>query len=86
LYKIKELKNEIYDKDNGFWYKRDVDYYLPEYYIGKGLSLEEATRLKEQRIKEDTENVILGKYGRTGLIILKLTSEAYMPNYWWIEH
>ena len=75
---MKELKNEIYDKDNGFWYKRDVDYYLPEYYIGKGLSLEEATRLKEQRIKEDTENttecsenVILGKYGRARLNYIK---------------
>lgn len=66
-----ELKNEIYDKDNGFWYKRNGNYYFPEYYLGKGLSLEEATRLKEQRVKEDIENkteccenVILGKYGR----------------------
>ena len=40
-------------------------------YLGKGLSAEEATRLKEQRIKEDNENdtecgenVILGKYGK----------------------
>ena len=42
--------------------------------IGKGLSLEEATKLKEQRVKEDTENnteccenAILGKYGRARL-------------------
>ena len=53
---MEELKNEIYDKNNGFWYKRDGDYYFPEYYLGKGLSLEEATRLKGQRVKEDTEN------------------------------
>ncbi len=86
---MEELKNEIYDKDNGFWYKRDGDYYFTEYYLGKGLSLEEATRLKEQRVKEDTENatdssenVLLGKYGRARLkFILKLTSEAYMLNY-----
>ena len=71
---MEELKNEIYDKDNGFWYKRDGDYYFPEYYLGKGLFLEEATRLKEQRVKEDTENTtepsenaILGKYGRARL-------------------
>lgn len=43
---MEELKNEIYDKNNGFWYKRDGDYYFPEYYLGKGLSLEEATKLK----------------------------------------
>lgn len=75
---MEELKNEIYDKDNGFWYKRDGDYYFPEYYLGKGLSLEEATRLKEQRVKEDMENyteccenVILGKYGRARLNYIK---------------
>lgn len=75
---MEELKNEIYDKDNGFWYKRDGDYYFPEYYLGKGLSLEEATRLKEQRVKEDTENntecrenVILGKYARARLNYIK---------------
>ena len=75
---MEELKNEIYDKDNGFWYKRDGDYYFPEYYLGKGLSLEEATRLKEQRVKEDTENnteycenKILGKYGRARLNYIK---------------
>lgn len=54
---MEELKNEIYDKDNGFWYKRDGDCYFPEYYLGKELSIEEATRLKEQRVKKDT-----GKY------------------------
>ena len=75
---MEELKNEIYDKDNGFWYKRYGDYYFPEYYLGKGLSLEEATKLKEQRVKEDTENnteccknVILGKYGRARLNYIK---------------
>ena len=75
---MEELKNEIYDKNNGFWYKRDGDYYFPEYYLGKGLSLEEATRLKGQRVKEDTENnteccenVILGKYGRARLNYIK---------------
>ena len=75
---MEELKNEIYDKDNGFWYKRDGDYYFPEYYLGKGLSIEEATRLKEQRVKEDTENTtdfsenaILGKYGRARLNYIK---------------
>lgn len=75
---MEELKNEIYDKDNGFWYKRDGDYYFPEYYLGKGLSLEEATKLKEQRVKEDTknnteccENAILGKYGRARLNYIK---------------
>ena len=75
---MKELKNEIYDKDNGFWYKRDGNYYFPEYYLGKGLSLEEATKLKEQRVKEDAENtteypenVILGKYGRARLNYIK---------------
>lgn len=75
---MEELKNEIYDKDNGFWYKRDGDYYFTEYYLGKGLSLEEATRLKEQRVKEDTENatdssenVLLGKYGRARLNYIK---------------
>lgn len=75
---MEELKNEIYNKDNGFWYKRDGDYYFPEYYLEKGLSLEEATRLKEQRVKEDTENTtkssenaILGKYGRTRLNYIK---------------
>jgi len=75
---MEELKNEIYDKDNGFWYKRDGDYYFPEYYLGKGLSLEEATRLKKQRVKEYTENTtessentILGKYGRARLNYIK---------------
>ena len=75
---MEELKNEIYDKDNGFWYKRDGDYYFPEYYLGKGLSIEKATKLKEQRVKEDTkntteypENVILGKYGRARLNYIK---------------
>ena len=75
---MEELKNEIYDKDNGFWYKRDGDYYFPGYYLGKGLSLEEATKLKDQRVKEDTENnteccknVILGKYGRARLNYIK---------------
>lgn len=71
---MKELKNEIYDKDNGFRYKLDGNYYFPEYYLGKGLSLEEATKLKEQRVKEENENnteccenVIIGKYGRARL-------------------
>lgn len=75
---MEELKNEIYDKDNGFWYKKNGDYYFPEYYLGKGMSIEEATRLKEQRVKEDTknntecrENVILGKYGRARLNYIK---------------
>lgn len=75
---MEELKNEIYDKDNGFWYKRDGDYYFPEYYLGKGLSFEEATRLKEQRVKEDienntesSENTILDKYGRARLNYIK---------------
>lgn len=75
---MEELKNEIYDKNNGFWYKRDGDYYFPEYYLGKGLSLEEATKLKEQRIKEDAknnteccENTILGKYGIARLNYIK---------------
>ena len=75
---MEELKNEIYNKDNGFWYKRDGDYYFPEYYLGKGLSLEEATKLKEQRVKEDIENnteccgnAILGQYGRARLNYIK---------------
>ena len=75
---MEELKNEIYDKDNGFWYKRDGDYYFPKYYLGKGLSIEETTRLKEQRIKEDNDNAtesskntILGKYGRARLNYIK---------------
>lgn len=75
---MEKLKNEIYDKDNGFWYKKNGDYYFPEYYLGKGLSLEEATRLKEQRVKEDienttesSENAILGKYGRARLNYIK---------------
>lgn len=75
---MEELKNEIYDKDNGFWYKKNGDYYFPEYYLGKGLSLEEATKLKEQRVKEDiesttesSENAILGKYGRARLNYIK---------------
>ena len=68
---MEELKKEIYDKDNGFGYKKNGDYYFPEYYLGKGLSLEKAIRLKEQRVKEDIENnteycenKILGKHGR----------------------
>ncbi len=71
---MEELKNELYDKDNGFWYKKDGDYFYPEYYLGKGLSLEEATKLKEQKAKEDVENneecyenEILGKYGKARL-------------------
>lgn len=67
----RRIKNEIYDKDNWFWYKLDSDYYFPEYYLGKRLSIEKATRVKEQKIKEDAENnteccknIILGKYGR----------------------
>jgi hypothetical protein len=75
---MEKLKNEIYDKDNGFWYKKNGDYYFPEYYLGKGLSLEKATRLKEQRVKEDienttesSENAILGKYGRARLNYIK---------------
>lgn len=75
---MEKLKNEIYDKDNGFWYKKNGDYYFPEYYLGKGLSLEEATRLKEQRVKDDienttesSENAILGKYGRARLNYIK---------------
>lgn len=46
----RRIKNEIYDKDNWFWYKLDGDYYFPEYYLGKRLSIEKATRLKEQKI------------------------------------
>ena len=75
---MEKLKNEIYDKDNGFWYKKNGDYYFPEYYLGKGLSLEKATRLKEQRVKEDienttesSENAILAKYGRARLNYIK---------------
>ena len=75
---MEELKNEIYDKDNGFWYKRGGDYYFLEYYLGKGLPLEEATKLKEQRVKEDTknttepsENTVLGKYGSARLNYIK---------------
>ncbi len=75
---MEELKNEIYDKNNGFWYKRNGDYYFPEYYLGKGLFLEEATKFKEQRVKEDienttesSENTILGKYGRARLNYIK---------------
>ena len=75
---MEKLINEIYDKNNGFWYKRYGNYYFPEYYLGKGLSLEKATRLKDQRVKEDTENntkccenVILGKYGRARLNYIK---------------
>lgn len=75
---MEELKNEIYDKDNGFWYKRDGDYFYPEYYLGKGLSLEEATKLKEIKAKEEVEdnekcceNEILGKYGRARLNYIK---------------
>ncbi|MBR2588460.1 MAG: TnpV protein [Bacilli bacterium] len=75
---MEELKNELYNKDNGLWYKRNGDYYFPEYYLGKGLSLGKATKLKEQRVKEDTENTtvssenaILGKYGRARLNYIK---------------
>ena len=81
------IKKGIYDKDN--WYNWDGDYYFPEYYLGKGLFLDEATKLKEQRVKKYTENtneysknVLLGKYGK--ILLLKLTNEAYMLNYWWM--
>lgn len=84
---MEKLKNGIYDKDN--WYNWDGDYYFPEYYLGKGLFLDEATKLKEQRVKKYTENtneysknVLLGKYGK--ILLLKLTNEAYMLNYWWM--
>lgn len=73
---MEELKNGIYDKDN--WYNWDGDYYFPEYYLGKGLFLDEATKLKEQRVKKYTENTneysknaILGKYGRARLNYIK---------------
>ena len=59
------------------------------YYLGKGLFLDEATKLKERRVKKYTENtneysknVLLGKYGK--ILLLKLTNEAYMLNYWWM--
>ncbi len=80
---MEELKNELYDKDNGFWYKRDGDYFYPEYYLVKGLSLEEATKLKEQKAKEDVENneecyenEILGKYGRARLNYIKAHNQG----------
>lgn len=72
---MKELKNEIYDKNNGFWYKREGDYYFPEYYLGKGLTIKQATKFKEEKSKDDnteiTTNAILGKYGRARLNYIK---------------
>ena len=51
---------------------------FPEYYLGKELILQKATKLKEQRAKEDikndseySENVILGKCGRAKLNYIK---------------
>lgn len=55
-------------------------------YLGKGLSAEEATRLKEQIVKEDTENNTECRNFRQiwrrarFRFILKLTNDAYMLN------
>ena len=70
-----------YDEKNGFWYKKVGDYYFPEYYVGKNLSIDEAIKLKEEKIKNGTESILefnnnqkkanLGKYGMMRLNYLK---------------
>jgi len=80
------LLMDKYDEKNGFWYKKVGDYYLPNYYVGKNLSIEEATRLKEEKIKNGTksmlkfnnqEKVNLGKYGIMRLNYLKNHKRGY---------
>lgn len=86
---------EKYDEKNGFWYKKIGDYYFPEYYVGKNLSIEEAAKLKEEKIKNgvepmlefnnNQEKVNLGKYGLMRLNYLKnykkgLYAELLMTN------
>ena len=74
---MEELLKERYDENNGLWYKLQGNYYYPKYYLGKGLTQEEATKLKEQKELEDTKEdidenkVILGKYGRARLNYIK---------------
>jgi len=70
-----------YDEKNGFWYKKVGDYYFPEYYVGKNLSIEEANKLKERKIKNGAQSMLefnntqkkvnLGKYGIMRLNYLK---------------
>lgn len=71
-----------YDEKNGFWYKKVGDYYLPSYYVGKNLSIEEA----EEKIKNRTESMLefnnqektnLGKYGIMRLNYLKNHKRGY---------
>jgi len=84
-----------YDEKNGFWYKKVGDYYYPDYYVGKNLSIDEATKLKEKQIQNGTESMIeqantkedysLGKYGKMRLNYLKkykrgLYTELLMTN------
>lgn len=86
---------EKYDEKNGFWYKKIGDYYFPEYYVGKNLSIEEATKLKKEKIKNGVEpmfefnnsqrKVNFGKYGLMRLNYLKnykkgLYAELLMTN------
>ena len=47
-----------YDEKNGFWYKKVGDYYFPEYYVGKNLSIDEATKLKRRKIKNGVESML----------------------------
>lgn len=70
-----------YDEKNGFWYKKVGDYYFPEYYVGKNLIIDEAIKLKKEKIKNGTESMLefnnnqkkvnLGKYGLMRLNYLK---------------
>ena len=79
--KNESFKKEYYDEKNGFWYKKVGDYYFPEYYVGKNLSIDEAIKLKEEKIKNGTESILefnnnkkkvnLGKYGLMRLEYLK---------------
>lgn len=76
---MKELNKEKYDVNNGMWYIKEGDYYYPEYYVGKGLTIEEATKIKEQKEKEyskDNNEEIeykqnLGKYALARLNYIK---------------
>lgn len=75
-----------YDEKNGFWYTRVGDYFFPEYYVGKNLSIDEATKLKEEKIKNGVESMLnsynnqkkvnLGKYGLMRLNYLKNNKKA----------
>ena len=81
---MKELNKEKYDVNNGMWYIKNGDYYYPEYYVGKGLTIEEATKIKEQKEKEyskDNNEEIeykqnLGKYALARLNYIKEYKKA----------